>query len=216
MTIRHTHRPATPACLLVLALALAGCTATPDSGSPAAVANSESSAPAASPTPASATASISGLPTLPDFPVEISPEADWGAGESDAGAISFSLPDSASGIAVHAVRTLAGTPQENVPEDVAGFLRERRDELVVTDPRAVILSGLPAQRFRIAMREGRTPSDLWSVGDSAYKLLEQAPMEVVAVRSSQGLVFVWTEWEPADEQAALTAFDAALEKVRVS
>ena len=215
MTIRHSS-VRHPACLLVLTLALAGCTGIPDSGSPAAVATSESSPPAASPTPASATASISGLPTLPDFPVEISPEADWVAGESDAGAISFSLPDGVGGIAVHAVRTLAGTPQENVPEDVAGFLRERRDELVVTDPRAVILSGLPAQRFRIAMREGRMPSDLWSVGDTAFKPLEQATMEVVAVRSSQGLVFVWTEWDPADEQAALTAFDAALEKVRVS
>ena len=67
------------------------------------------------------------------------------------------------------------------------------------------------------MREGRTPSDLWSVADgTAYKPLDQAPMEVLAVRSSEGLVLIWTEWEPADEQATLAAFESALTNVRVS
>jgi hypothetical protein len=217
MTTPHAHRAATGACLLVLALALAGCTGTAGSGAAPTAATPTSSAPAASPTPDSATATVSGLPTLPDFPVEIMPEAGWLPGESDPGAIYFSLPDGVSGIAVHAVRTLAGTPQRDVPEDVAGFLLERRADLVVTDPKAVTHSGLPAQRFRLAMREGHTPSDLWTVADgTAFKPLDRAPMEVLAVRSSEGLVLVWTEWEPADEQAALAAFDSALEKVRVS
>ena len=216
MTTRTTHRPAVTAYLLMLALTLAGCTGITASDAPTGVAASVSSAPTASPAPVSAPATVSGLPGLPDFPVEVFPEAGWVPGESDDGAISFSLPEGAGGIAVHAVKTLAGIPQADVPEDVAAFLQERRDELVVTDPRAVTHSGLPAQRFRLAMREGRTPSDLWAVDGTAFKPLEDAPLEVLAVRSSQGLVFLWTEWRPADEQAALAAFDAALEKVRVS
>ena len=40
-------------------------------------------------------------------------------------------------------------------------------------------------------------------------------MEVVAVRSSQGLVFLWTEWSPPNEAAALAAFDAALPAVEI-
>lgn len=210
-----THRPATQACVLALALALAGCTGTTGSGAPPAIASSAGPVPAPR-TALPAASTISGLPTLPEFPVEISPEADWVPGESDAGAISFSEPDGASAIAVHALEALADTPQEDVPEDVAGFLQERRTELLVTNARAVTQSGLPAQRFRLAMREGRAPSDLWTVADGiGYKPLDNAPMEVLAVRSSQGLVFVWTEWEPAHEQAALAAFDAALNKVRV-
>ena len=40
-------------------------------------------------------------------------------------------------------------------------------------------------------------------------------MEVVAVRSSQGLVFLWTEWSPPNEAAAVGAFDAALPAVEI-
>lgn len=40
-------------------------------------------------------------------------------------------------------------------------------------------------------------------------------MEVVAVRSSQGLVLLWTEWKPEDEVSTLAAFDAALKRVTI-
>ena len=48
-----------------------------------------------------------------------------------------------------------------------------------------------------------------------YKPLENEPMEVVMVRSSEGLVLLWTEWQPANEAATLAAFDAALERITV-
>ena len=88
--------------------------------------------------------------------------------------------------------------------------------IVVDDVTAVTQSGLPAQRFRITMSPGRSPSDLWKArGGSGYKPLPTDPMEVVAVRSSQGLVFLWTEWSPPNEAAVLGAFDAALPAVEI-
>lgn len=119
-------------------------------------------------------------------------------------------------ISVHAVSTLTGTPQEEVPEDVAAFLEQQRTDIVVSNAAATTQSGRPAQRFRITMSLGSSPSDLWTVvGGSGYKPLPSDPMEVVAVRSSEGLVFLWTEWTPEKEQETLAAFDAALPAVVV-
>ena len=57
---------------------------------------------------------------------------------------------------------------------------------------------------------------MWVVGGMGFKPLSADPMEVVAVRSSKGLVWLWTEWRPEDEEETLAAFDAALEHIVVS
>ena len=86
-------------------------------------------------------------------------------------------------MSVHAITELADVPGLEVPADVAGFLRMHRDDVLVTDERAVTHSGIPAQRLGIAMRDQRrSPSDLWAVEGNRYKPLATAPMEVVAVR----------------------------------
>ena len=159
---------------------------------------------------------VRGLPALPDYPVAVEMDASWVAGEADAGAMAIDDARGSPVISVHAITELADVPGLEVPFDVARFLRMHRDDVLVTDERAVTHSGIPAQRFRLAMRDQRrSPSDLWAVEGNRYKPLATAPMEVVAVRSSQGLVWLWTEWESEDEAAAIATFDAALQHVTI-
>jgi hypothetical protein len=165
---------------------------------------------------ASVTAGAERLRGLPDFPVTVTPDPTWTPVAPDEGTLSFRGPNGVSTISVHALSSLAATPADEVPEDVAAFLQQERPDIVVDNVTSVTLSGLPAQRFRITMSPGRSPSDLWkSAGGSGYKPLATDPMEVVAVRSTEGLVFVWTEWAPENEAAALAWFDAAFPSVTV-
>ena len=130
--------------------------------------------------------------------------------------MTFIGPRNIKVISIHAVEELAGTAQEEVPEDVAGFLQEQRPDIVVGDPVSITQSGLPAQRFRVTMAEGQAPSDLWTVVDgSGYKPLDTEPMEVVTVRSDAGLLILWTEWSLRNEEATLSAFDQALQKITI-
>jgi hypothetical protein len=217
-----------PALALALSFALAGCSSsaatrseTATVSAPTAAATGTSS-PAVTATSAAATAApaapavVKGLPSLPDYPLEVTPDPSWVAGATEAGALSYSTSDGVKVISVHPLDSLADTPEADVPADVAAFLRDKRAALSISDERAVTQSGLPAQRFRLAIREGRAATDLWDVrAGSRYKPLEDEPMEVVMVRSSQGLVLLWTEWQPAREAATLAAFDAALERITI-
>lgn len=216
-----THPARALALTLALAIGIAGCTSETapqsETATTAAVPSSDPTPPAAPSVSAPATPTVGvGLPSLPDYPVEVSPDASWMPGEAGPGTLAFTTSDGVKVISVHALDSLANTPEADVPADVAAFLREQRGSLSVSDERSVTQSGLPAQRFRLAMKDGRAPTDLWQVrAGSRYKPLEDEPMEVVAVRSSQGLVLLWTEWQPEDEAATLAAFDAALERVTV-
>lgn len=212
----HLPRPTVLALAVALAAGCAGPEAaslgTPSSAAPAAAAS-------ASPVPAPARSGpIRGLPSLPDYPVEVDPDPAWDQGESGDGALSFTAADIGGRcvIAVHGMGELANTPEADLPTDVAGFLAAERSDVDVTAIRTVTHSGLPAQRFRVTMRPGRTPRDLWQVlAGERYKPLRTSPMEVVSVRSSRGLVWLWTEFAPEDETSALAAFDAALARVTV-
>jgi len=200
--------------LLASALALAGCTGTPTPGlgvGPPTAASATASA-SSSPTPATA---VRGLPSMQDFPVEVTPGPGWVVSESDPGALAFRDTQGIRTIAVHAIGELAGTEQAEVPADVAGFLASHRPDVLVTGGREVRHSGLRAQRFRVEVKDGVAPRKLWSVDDVGFKPLATAPMEVVAVRSSAGLLWLWTEWEPENEAETLAAFDAALKNVTV-
>ena len=204
-----------PALAVALALALASCTSNAPTTPERTMAATAPTATATA-TSAAATAVVKGLPSLPDYPVEVAPDPSWVAGATEAGTLSYSTSDGVKVISVHPLDSLANTPEADVPTDVAAFLRDQRGALSISDERAVTQSGLPAQRFRLTMREGRAPTDLWGVrAGSQYKPLDDEPMEVVVVRSSQGLVMLWTEWQPAKEAATLAAFDAALERITV-
>ena len=48
---------------------------------------------------------------------------------------------------MHPLDTLANTAVDDVPADVAAFLRDKRGARSISDERAVTQSGLPAQRF---------------------------------------------------------------------
>jgi hypothetical protein len=216
-----THRPPpvaplAPALALALALALSGCSSSAATKSEATTASSAPTAAATAASPAAAPAVVKGLPSLPDYPVEVTPDPSWVAGATEAGVLSYSTADGVKVISVHPLDTLANTPEADVPADVAAFLRDKRGALSISDERAVTQSGRPAQRFRLAMKEGRAPTDLWDVrAGTRYKPLQDEPMEVVMVRSSQGLVLLWTEWQPARQAATLAAFDAALERITI-
>lgn len=215
-TRRRTSRlRATGAGILALALlTLTGCGGSTEPDPTAAVQTSSASVPSETPT----TMTVEGerLRGLSDFPVAVTPDPTWTPSEPGPGTLSFRDADGINAISVHAVSSLASTPQDQVPEDVVAFLQEKRTDIVVTDVASVTQSGLPAQRFRITMSPGRSPSDLWkAVSGSGYKPLPTDPLEVVAVRSSEGLVFLWTEWAPPNQAAALAAFDAALPTVRI-
>jgi hypothetical protein len=215
-----TRRILSVALAVVLTVALGACTggSETDTAATASVTASTSESTATTPAAQSATDTTAGehLLGLPDYPVSVSPDPSWTGVEPAAGTLSYRGAGDGKVISVHAVRDLAGTPQEEVPEDVAAFLTAQRSDIVVTDPRSVTHSGRPAQRFRVTMAEGRSPTDLWgAVGGSGYKPLPSEPMEVVATRSSEGLVFLWTEWTPEQEEVTLAAFDAALPRVMV-
>ncbi|WP_377641314.1 hypothetical protein [Oryzobacter terrae] len=160
---------------------------------------------------------MKGLPSLPQYPVELTPDGTWVAAGSAPGSASFHNGQGIKIITVQAISELATVAQQDVPENVAEFLQTTRKDVRVTNQREVTQSGVPAQRFRLEMRNKMlAPSDMWAVvGGNRYKPLKNAPMEVVAVRSTEGLMFLWTEWDPADEQETLAAFDAALERVTV-
>ena len=219
MTARRT--PAGVAAL-VLAFVLTGCAGSDDpdpvvgQSSTTATRTTAATETSAATETATATAGPERLRGLPDFPVTVTPDPTWTPVAPDEGTLSFRGPDGVSTISVHALSSLAATPQDEVPEDVAAFLQQERPDIVVSDVTSVTQSGLPAQRFRITMAEGQSPRDLWAaVGGSGYKPLAEDPMEVVAVRSSEGLVFVWTEWAAENEEAARAWFDAALPSVTV-
>lgn len=209
---------------LGLVLALTGCGGSGETGS-AAISSAApttsltASAPATAATSSpseTATTGAQRLRGLPDFPVVVTPDPTWTSVALDEGTLSFRGPDGVSTISVHALSSLAATPAGEVPEDVAAFLHQERPDIVVSDVTSVTQSGLPAQRFRITMAEGQSPRDLWAaIGGSGYKPLATDPMEVVAVRSSKGLVFVWTEWAADNEESARAWFDAALPSVTV-
>lgn len=163
-----------------------------------------------------ASGAVHGLPSVGDYPVVVAAsDPAWVTGEAEAGAVSYHDAAGSLVISIHAVHTVAGVPHDEVPADVAAFLREQRPGLAITQVRSVVHSGRPAQRFRVAMRPGHRPSDLWSVGASGFKRLDSSPMEVVSVRSSRGLLWLWTEFAPQFEEAALARFDAGLSKVTV-
>ena len=208
------NRRAAAAAAVVLVLAVTGCSESSQVASTQggeATTSASTSAPSESPTPAGER-----LRGLSDFPVTVTPDPSWTPVEPGQGTLSFGVPEGIRAISVHAVSSLASTPQDQVPQDVAAFLQDQRTDIVVSDVRSVTQSGLPAQRFRITMTPGRSPSDLWKARNgTGYKPLPTDPMEVVAVRSSQELVFLWTEWSPEDEAAALAAFEAALPSVTV-
>ena len=196
-----------------LAAALVGCsgssTSPTQSTAPSSVASSAATSSAGDP--------MKGLPSMPEYPVELTPDGVWVAGGSEPGSLSFHNGQGIKIITVQAISEVANVAQQDVPKDVAEFLRGKRKDALVTNQREVTQSGLPAQRFRLQMRNKMLePSDMWGVvGGTGFKPLKDEPMEVVAVRSAEGLVWLWTEWDPDDEKETLAAFDAALQKVTV-
>ena len=224
--IPRTSRSAIRRCAalgLVLSLGLAGCdNAEPDpprvttstDASPSTTAEVTESPEAAPATSAAPTTYA--LPDLPDYALEITPDDSWIRTEPAPGTLTFTGQRNIKVISIHAVEELAGTAQEEVPEDVAAFLQEQRPDIVISDPVSITQSGLPAQRFRITMAEGQAPADLWTVVDgSGYKPLDTEPMEVVMIRSDAGLLMLWTEWSSRNQDATLAAFDQALQRITI-
>lgn len=231
----NTVRTTVPVLALTLALSIGGCTSPTDGTAPAEPAAGATPTAQEAATTATATTPASGaeddgagasdgagaeeahrLSGLADYPVEVTPEPGWSRAAIEKGTLTYTAAGGITVISVHAVEELAGVPAADLPEDVAAFLQEQRPDIVLSDVTAMTLSGRDAHRFTVTMSEGSTPTDLWRVVEgSGYKPLPEEPMEVVAVRSSQGLVLLWTESTTDRREATLAAFEAALERVVV-
>jgi len=95
---------------------------------------------------------------------------------------------------------LNGSPAGDLPADLAAHIRTNRPDLIVSDVGTTEVDGRPAQTFTLAQKPGTAPSDLWCVrAGSCYKLLEDKPLDLTAVRTGQGLVLFEVGYLPKDQ-----------------
>ncbi|GAA1931404.1 hypothetical protein [Nocardioides marmoribigeumensis] len=178
--------------------------------------------PAASPPPSS---TESGAPQAPgstvegfegvEFPLTFVVPRGFSVASRDTGTRLYSIEGTSGGAGAFLISTLAGAKTSDLPEDLAAHLRETRDDLVVSGVGTTEVGGRPAQTFALAQKPGTAPSDLFCVrAGSCFKLLQDKPMDVTAVRIGRGLVLFWVEYLPTDQAKVQGPMQAWLSSVR--
>ena len=77
------------------------------------------------------------------------------------------------------------------------------------------VGGIAGQTFTLTQRRGTSPYDLLCAdGGSCYKVLDDKPMDVTAVRTSDGLVLFWVEYLPEDRAEVQGPMKTWLSSVR--
>lgn len=160
---------------------------------------------------------VEGFPQVEDFPMEFVVPAGLLNASEGAGTRGYALNGIAGGIGAFLVESLAGAPEAAVPANLAAFLRERRDDFVVSNLGTTEVGGLPAQTFTLTQQPGTAPKDLWCAkGANCFKLLDDKPMDFTAVRTKQGLVLFTVEYTPEERSKAREPMDELLASVRWS
>lgn len=187
---------------------------TPDPAPPAAPPSSSSSAsvaPEASQTPGS---TVKGFQDVESFPMTYVVPDGFSDPSTESGTRGYSIKGTSGGTAAFLISTFAGAPTSELPQDLAAHIRRTRDDLIVSNISTTEVGGGPAQAFTLAQKPGTTPYDLFCVrAGSCYKLLEDKPMDVVAVRTADELVLFWVEYAPKDRAAVQAPMQAWLSSV---
>lgn len=157
-----------------------------------------------------------GFPDDPDFPLTIDVPRSLTEVDEGAGTRAFVLGDTSVGLGVQALASVDERAADDLPGDISGFLRESREDVVVTDGPSATVDGRPAESFRIEMAPGAQPSDLWCpVGGACFKPLPDKPIEVLVVESSRGPLWIGMEFLPQDEELAQAAFEELVGGLRI-
>lgn len=221
---RSRHRAATAAALSAAAVAVAALwfglaqddspapvNPVPPAASPS-PSSSVSEAPEAPQTPGS---TVTGFEGVESFPMTYVVPNGFSDPSTESGTRGYSIEDTSGGAAAFLVSTLTDAPTSDLPDDVAAHIRATRDELMVSNVSTTEVGGRPAQSFTLAQRPGTAPDNLFCVRTgSCYKLLEDKPMDVTAVRTERGLVLFWVEYEPQDRARVQGPMQAWFSSVR--
>lgn len=158
---------------------------------------------------------VKGFEGIEEFPMTFVVPQGFSDPSRDTGARGYSIDDTSGGAAVFLVSTVTQTAASRLPSDLAAHIRETRDDLIVSDVSTTEVGGRPAQSFTLAQRAGTAPYDLFCArSGSCYKLLEDKPMDVTAVRSGHGLVLFWVEYLPKDQAKVQEPMQTWLSSVR--
>lgn len=165
--------------------------------------------PVASPSPSSAEPEVSEAPQTPGetvrgfegitFPMRFVVPKGFSDPSTENGTRGYSIKGTTAAAAAFLIGTFTDVPTSDLPADLAAHIRQTRDELTVSNVATSEVGGRPAQTFTLTQKPGTAASDLFCVRAGAcYKLLEDKPMDVTAVRTGQGLVVFWVEYAPKD------------------
>jgi hypothetical protein len=186
-----------------------------DSAPPAASPSRSSSTPEVPEAPQTPGSTVKGFENVTSFPMTFVVPKGFSDPSSENGTRGYTIKGTSGAVAALLVDTLADTPRSDLPPDLAAHIRTTRDELIVSDVRTTEVGGRSAQAFTLAQKPGTSPYDLLCArGGSCYKLLDDKPMDVTAVRTARGLVLFWVEYAPKDRARVQEPMDTWLSSVR--
>ena len=167
------------------------------SSSPSPTASEAPEEPEAPQTPGSI---VEGFEQVESFPMTFVVPRGFSDPFRDSGTRGYSIDGTSGSAAAFLVSTFNQVAASELPDDLAAYVRETRDDLIVSNISTTEVGGRPAQTFSLAQKPGRPPYELFCVRNGGcFKLLEDKPMDVTAVRTGNGLVLFWVEYLPKDQ-----------------
>lgn len=185
--------------------------------------------PAASPSPSSAASEVPQEPEAPQtpgstvegfegaesFPMTFVVPQRFSDPTSESGTRGYTIKGTSGSAKVFLISTLTYATAAELPDDLATHLRQTRDELMVSNEGTAEVGGRPAQTFTLTQKPETSPYELFCVkAGSCFKLLEDKPMDVTTVRTGQGLVLFWVEYDPKDRARVQEPMQTWLSSVR--
>ncbi|GGB89470.1 hypothetical protein GCM10011314_31630 [Knoellia flava] len=204
--------------LALISAALAGCAADGAEGATEA-APSATASPTTSPTASASVAVtagagvvVDGFVGFDDFPMRF--EAPAGFSEASEGVGTRLVSKDGVGAGAVLVGSVNSTAAGDLPADLADFIRTGRPNVRVGEVRTATVGGVPAQSFTLTQAPGTNPSDLWCARDGyCFKLIGNKPMDMTAVRTSEGLVLFFVEYSAEERDTAREAMKHVLATV---
>ena len=160
---------------------------------------------------------LTGLRDLPDYPIRLTVPSGMFEVDEDAGSRAFRpLSKQPGGVVITALRSINGTPVDQLPQDVTTLLADRPD-VVVTDVRATTVAGLDAQAFTLRVAPGTSPSDLWCpvMEPLCFKLDRRLTAEVLVVDTDAEPLWIATEYTPETQAEVTTAAEQLISSIQL-